>query len=562
MTSARGQSAGVVVALVLALATGVGLRVLMLRTCSSFGSDSFQYLELARGLAEHGVYESRGSEHPDLSRYPLYPVLIAVGIASGAGAERSAQAVSFLASLLLAIPAWSLARSLFGRRSAVATVAVVMVSCTAADVRYALPDPVATLLYLSTAAAAWSAARRGGLGRAVTAGVLGGLASLARPEGVFWGLAACGFLAFHALPARRRRSHAWLGAGLCAAAVLVAYGSYVSAVSAHLGRPSLLPGVDYLQSVREVAGQYGVRRFQLPGVPWEDRALFLLDRDRTRFVLAEHFASHTFLPADRRWDFESAPAPNGPSPRANIGRTVLNTVRLRAFVLSRTLVQLPRQFWGAHLVTPVLLALGIVGIVAAIRSRRGRRGAAVLVRIGLLGLAPAASHLESRFLMTTFAVGCLVAARGWSFLDRALENTPRLRAPAHAAIAAGIVASTLSHASICPRLPSDEALYREAGAVIARTIPDGPLLATRPHVAWFADRPYRRLPLGGGESVADYFRSIGAAGIVINVPNEATRRADLGPLLELPPPDGFRLLARIEGEDGREVRILAPEDAP
>jgi 4-amino-4-deoxy-L-arabinose transferase-like glycosyltransferase len=546
----------------LALLAGATLRAVMARTCSPFGSDSFQYLELARGLAERGVYESRGSEHPDLSRYPLYPALIAAGMTLGASAERSARAVTFLASLLLAFPAWSLARSLFGRTSAFAAVAIVMVSCAAADVRFALPDPLAALLYLSTAAAAWSTAKRGGLRRALAAGVFGGLASLARAEGVFWGVAGCGFLAFHALLARRRRSQAWLGAGLCAAIVLAAYGSYVSAVSAHLGRTCLFPGVDYLQSVREVADRYGVRRFPLAGVPWEDRALFLLDRDRTRFVLAEHFATHTFLPADPRWDFESAPPPEGAPAPARIRREVLNAIRLRTFILTRTLGKVPGTAWSAHLVTPVLLLLGTAGAAAAMRSRRGRRGVALLVGIGALGLAPAASHLESRFLLTTYAAGCLLAARGWSALDLALARAPRLRVPVHAAVAVAIVSGTWHHVAICPRPLSDDALYREAGAVISRTLPEGPLLATRPHVAWFADRPFRRLPLGGGESVADYFRSIGAAGIVINVPNESSRRADLGPLLELPPPPGFRLLARIAGEGGREVRVLAPEERP
>lgn len=562
MSPVRPRSKGALLALALALLAGVALRAGMARTCSPFGSDSFQYLELARGLAERGVYESRGSEHPDLSRYPLYPVLIAFGMILGSTAERSAQAVSFVASLLLAVPAWSLARSAFGRKSAVAAAAIVLVSCAAADVRYALPDPLAALLYLSTAAAAWSAAKRGGLGRALATGAFGALASLARPEGVLWGAAACGFLAVHAALAHRRVPRAWLGVGMCAAVVAVAYGSYVFAVSARLGRPCLFPGVDYLQSVREVAGHYGVRRLELPGVPWEDRALFLLDRDRTRFVLAEHFASHTLLPADPRWDHESAPVPEGPKARTRIVKEIVNTVRLRAFIVSRTLRKIPTAARGAHLVTPVLLVLGVVGIVAAMRSRRGRRGAAVLVGIGLLGLAPAASHVESRFLMTSFAVFCLLAARGWAVLDRTLARTPRLRVPAHAAIAAGVVVSTVSHASICTRPRADDALYREAGALIARTLPDGPLLATRPHVAWFADRPYRRLPLGGGESVADYFRSTGAAGIVINVPNESKRRADLGPLLELPPPPGFRLLARIEGEGGREVRVFAPEERP
>ncbi len=559
MSPARSRSFAPLLALALAVLAGAAIRAWMAKTCSPFGSDSFQYLELARGLAERGVYESRGSEHPDLSRYPLYPFLIAFGLVFGASAERSAQAVSFLANLLLAVPAWSLARSAFGRRSAIAAAVIVLISCAAADVRFALPDPLAALLYLSTAAAAWSAAKRGGIGRCLAAGVFGALASIARPEGVLWGAAACGFLAVHAFVAPRRVRRAWLGVATCGVVVAVAYGCYASAVSLRLGRPCLSPGVDYLQSVREVAGHYGVRRFALAGVPWEDRALFLLDRDRTRFVLAEHFASHTLLPADPRWDFASAPAPDGSRPRSSVGREFLDTVRLRTFILSRTIAQLPRQFWGAHLVTPVLTVLGLAGVVAAMRSRRGRRGAAVLLGIGLLGLAPAASHLESRFLMTTFAASCLLAARGWAALDRGLARTPRLRAPAHAAIAAGIVASTLSHATICPRPLADDALYREAGAVIARTVPPGPLLATRPHVPWFADRPYRRLPLGGGESAAEYFRNVGAAGIVINVPNESKRRADLGPLLELPPPHGFRLLARIEGEGGREVRVLVPE---
>jgi 4-amino-4-deoxy-L-arabinose transferase-like glycosyltransferase len=561
MTRLRGKPAGVLLALALAVAAGAGVRLYLMGRCSPFGSDSFQYMELARGLAEEGRYESRGSQHPDLSRYPLFPALIAAGAALGLSYENAGRAVSFLASLLIVVPLWHLARAAFGRSAALPAAVVGAVSCAAAGTQTMYPNPLATLLALSAAAALWEAWRSPRLLPALLCGASAALASLTRPEGVLWSIAC---LSVFALAAARRRAagRGWRPLLCVAVLVIPTYGLYIGWVSARLHRPCLSPGVEYVSDVREAATYYGVRNFDVKGTSWEERVWSLLDERRAGFVLAEYFETGRFPPADPRW--VPPPDPSAPAAAApeNGGTATdwIPSARRRMFIARRSLGLLPGALRSAHLLPAVPVALALFGAWSTLRSRRARGGLVFLCGCGLLTLVPILSHIEDRFLLPGVAFACVLAGRGWAVLDFRLSRWSGwrrgLRAPIHLGLLAGILASTWAHGSVCSRPLRQEDLYRRAAASLAGAPDGGPVLAVHPHVAWFADRPYRRLPLGGADAARDYGRAVGATAVVLNLPTDRERRADLGELLDLPPPPGFRVRARVQNDDGAEIRIL------
>ena len=100
-----------------------------LRHSSRFSSDSFHYMLLGDALAHGRGFVSGGSQHPDLTRSPLLPLLMAPLVWVLGDPLRAGLIVITLAAAALAIPLYFLCRELFGMRAAYAALPLVGVSC-------------------------------------------------------------------------------------------------------------------------------------------------------------------------------------------------------------------------------------------------------------------------------------------------------------------------------------------------------------------------------------------------------------------------------------------------
>jgi 4-amino-4-deoxy-L-arabinose transferase-like glycosyltransferase len=559
------SASSVILVIGFALMAGAGLRLYLMGSCSAFGSDSFHYLELARGLVERGAFESRGSQHPDLSRYPLFPVLIAIGSACGLSWEASGKAVPFLSSLALAAPLWFLAGAAFGRRSRLPAAVIGAVSCAAAGSTTMFPDPLAALLFVSLAASLLVTLLERSTVAAVATGISACLASLTRPEGVLWGITALSVAVAVSALRRKEGRRSWFAVAIIACIFVPGYLAYVAWVSAGLNRLCWSPGIEYVRSVREVGERYRVRGFELDGVSWEDRATFLLDAERTEFVLAVRFETDRLPEVDPRWRPGLAQADPDSDRSGSFQETPpvskWSVLQRRIYMVRQNLLLVPGALRSNHLLPPVPVVLVLIGCLSGLRSRKSRRGLAFLTGAGLVSLLPLVSHIEGRFLLPGFVLACAAGGRGWAALELSLARVFRrrswIRPTFHGVVFVGIAASTFSHARVCPRPLDRERLYREAGAVLERVSEEGPVLAVLPHVPWFGNRPYLRLPLGGPGVVSDFARSAGAERVGIHLPYDRKRRRDRGPLLETEPPPGYRRIACIEGSAGDQVLVLA-----
>src|SRR5262245_66691023 len=100
---ARGRRAAAV--LVAAVVAGLAIRVAVQRSYTPLASDSVHYVLLARSLASGQGFVSGGSQHPDLSRSPLLPLLTAAAVrATGLDALAAGRLAVALTSALLVVP--------------------------------------------------------------------------------------------------------------------------------------------------------------------------------------------------------------------------------------------------------------------------------------------------------------------------------------------------------------------------------------------------------------------------------------------------------------------------
>lgn len=168
--------------------------------------DGYQYLLMARGIAEHlepviqlGPDGELLGPNPDAAAKPLFPLLVALLDLAGLSPSAAARAVTVMASA--AVPALTglLALRLgAGRAAAVLAAALVALSPGAAFwFGFAGPDPLAPALALAAALALLAR-------RPVVGGALAGLCMLARPE---YALAAAA-AALAGLAAREARAEA------------------------------------------------------------------------------------------------------------------------------------------------------------------------------------------------------------------------------------------------------------------------------------------------------------------------------------------------------------------
>ncbi|HEX5041533.1 MAG TPA: hypothetical protein VFV75_01440 [Candidatus Polarisedimenticolaceae bacterium] len=542
----------------LTLAAGAVTLGVAMRASARFSSDSFHYMLLGDALAHGRGFVSGGSQHPDLTRAPLLPLLLAPLIWVLGSPVRAGLLVVTVAAAGCAIPLYYLCRALFGTRAAHGALPLVGVSCVLGAADRVLPTPLHLLGFLATPAVLLWALARGRPRAFFWVGVAAGLTALARPEGLPLlalplAVTLLGWSPFAEEGQARMAVRARLGAvGWIVTGTLLCYAPYVAWTSARLHRFAPLPSVEYVRDTRYVADRFGLREM-VPFIPWEERAMFLLTEDGRERVLERYFATGQ-MPAAREEGTEPELATAGPEHPGRRGDRVRRLVNIAVNNLRKT----PAYLRTAHLLPPVPILLGVVGTGVLLFRRRGWRPLLFLAALFAIGLLPILTNLEERFLYAPFAAGLALAAHGWGEIDRGAASRlpPLLRAALHGALLLGVAAGGLTHRmSETPKLAPDQA-QRALAERAARTLPPGPLMAVRPHIPFWAGRRYAPLPILDPAGVLAFARVHGVEALVFQVPYDVRIRPELQGLTGDLPPPGFTRLDREPIEGGGELLLF------
>ena len=192
-----------------------GLRILVAAQRDGIDVDGITYLRNAQALWS-------GWRNLDLLHPPLYSILLAPVVGVSADPEWAARLVSAVLGALWVWPTLWLARETTDER--VSWTAGLLVACFPAAVEAGtrvLSEAAYGLCLVAFLAALAAVLNRPGVALAALAGVLGGMATLARPEGMGYLLPACGVLL--AAPWMLPRGWTARRAGLAVLAVAIAW---------------------------------------------------------------------------------------------------------------------------------------------------------------------------------------------------------------------------------------------------------------------------------------------------------------------------------------------------
>jgi hypothetical protein len=182
--------------------------------------DGYQYLLMARGIAEHGRPETRLGPAGDLfvpsldaAAKPLFPALVAIGDIAGVAPRTAAEAVTAMAAAAVVVLSALLALRITGSRTGAVVAGVLCLSSPSLGYwsGFAGPDPLAQALVLGAVLAAMHH-------RALPAGLLAAAAVCARPEAAL-PLLGVGLAAL-LVPRYRRAAGSGLQVALAAVAVV------------------------------------------------------------------------------------------------------------------------------------------------------------------------------------------------------------------------------------------------------------------------------------------------------------------------------------------------------
>lgn len=193
------------------------LRLWVLRSIPLIDTDGVVYVTLAR------QFRASGSPFDSLF-HPFYPLCIAVLQPLVGDWELAGRLVSALFGALLVLPAYALTRALLGAETATLTAALIVVHPGLVLASTSVMSEAAYTFVLVTGVwAGWCALTAGPRALLPAAGLLFGLAYLARPEGAVYlvGLVAASALTV-AGGSRLRQVAGWLGAAVGAFVVVAA----------------------------------------------------------------------------------------------------------------------------------------------------------------------------------------------------------------------------------------------------------------------------------------------------------------------------------------------------
>ena len=198
----------------------LALRLWVLRAIPLIDTDGVIYVTLARQV------RAAGSPFDSLF-HPLYPLCIALLQPFVGDWELAGRLVSAISGSLLVLPAYALTRALFGADIAMLSAVLIVVhpGLVLASTSV-MSEGVYTFVLVTGVWAGWRALTSGPRVLLPAAGLLFGLAYLARPEGAVYvvGLVVCGALAV-ASGARLRDLAGWLSAAV--GAFVVVAGPYL-----------------------------------------------------------------------------------------------------------------------------------------------------------------------------------------------------------------------------------------------------------------------------------------------------------------------------------------------
>ena len=550
---------GAVLLLVLAVTVGFGLRWWAQVPTARYSSDSFHYLLLAEHLAAGEGFVSGGSEHPDLSRPPLFPMAIAAFIPASGNAGNAARVVSALAGSLAVVPLFFLARAMLGSGAALAMLPLAALSCLIGGAVRFLPTSLSTLLALAALGAAYAAGRHGRLAPALVAGLaaglLAGLTALTRSEGVVWPPLLALWILVAPFAGRRLLSRRLLITATLVGGSLLAYAPYVAWASGHLGRLDFAPPITYLTHMRDMSDRLGLRWVEDATVPWQQRAAGLLNTDHTRLVLPERFShSRRLEPDPAGISLEYADLKPGEEPE------MASILRRRLSIAAGNTARLQSTVRYGHFAPAILVLLSLAGLPLLIHPRH-RRGTLFLLLVLAGSLAPVFSHVERRFLYVAFGLTLLPAAAGWHTLARLAARAAGSRTRlAQAAVSAGLLVLVLSaglaHARVQERPAAEYRLMEHIAATLGQG-PAGAVLSVRPAEAYLAGRPFRLLPVATPAAVLDYARARGATQLVLEEHRDLAVRPALQALVGDSPPPGYTLTHVMDNPRGGRVRIFS-----
>ncbi|HDL65237.1 MAG TPA: hypothetical protein ENH12_07600 [Proteobacteria bacterium] len=159
---------------------------------SGGGSDSVTYIALARNLFTGHGYTEFGLPHT--VHHPFYPIMIGLIWQLTGDLLLSAQLISCLAGILLVVPVYLMASSMFGRRTGImAGLMIALFPIMVYGSTESFSESLYTLLLLSGLAAGWLSYISGRLYLPVFSGIFLGLSFLTHPLGVTFFPLVAGF---------------------------------------------------------------------------------------------------------------------------------------------------------------------------------------------------------------------------------------------------------------------------------------------------------------------------------------------------------------------------------
>jgi hypothetical protein len=546
----RGRGAALLLAGAVVL--GLGARLVAQTPTALYSSDTYQYFLLAEHLVAGDGFMSGGSQHPDLSRPPLYPLGVAGVLWLVGDTKLAAQLVTALAGALAVVPLFFLARAALGPGAALAMLPLAAFSCLVGGSIRLLPTSLFTLLTLAALALTFAATQRGLTRAAFMAGILAGGAALTRGEGVIWPLLLMAWVLAAPGLVPRPMSKRLLAAGVLLGGSLLIYAPYVAWVSSRVGRVELTPSISYLVDMRDLSDRLGLRWIDHGSVPWDQRAQGLLTADHQARVLEERF-SHTRYPEP---DVEAVNLQFADI-KPGVPATPGSLIQRRANIAAGNVRQLQVAIRYGHFAPAIIVLLALAGLPRMMQPR-WRMGALFLL-MGLAGsLVPTFSHVERRFLYVAFGLTLLpTAAGGSTLIHLAGRVLPGRATLARVTVATGLLilmaSAAVAHAQ-AQRRPAEWLASQQQMAAVLAAGPAGAILAVQPSVAYRAGRPFRMVPVASPAAVLDFARAQGATQLVLEGQRDQQIRPDLAVLSGNAPPPGFTLLHDFL--DHRKTRVL------
>jgi hypothetical protein len=319
-----------------------------------------------------------------------------------------------------------------------------------------------------------------------------------------------------------------------------------------MGRFEAAPSIAYQSEVRDVSDRFGLRNAPGPAMDWSDRARFLLTRDHSGFVLERAFVTGTVPQPDSAYvhadDGGTVEHPAGEVRRARFHR--------RVSIVLQNLRRVPSALREGNMTPVGILGLAALGALLMVRSRHGRARLAFLSLAGVASLAPALSHLESRFFYPLFSLVLISGIGAWAWLRETRLGRPLTDTLLTLTV---LVATVPNLAPQTARLAKAD-LRRAAASWCRQHLAPGPILALGPGVPYWSQAPYRAIPMAAPEVIHEYARSQGAVALAFEE-SDLARLPMLEPFRADPVPQGFRLV-HTESEGSTDtVRIFAIEDA-